>query len=123
MALRASIDADGIEECEALLEGLVRLDLAQLRRGLAPPIYQSGVRYEREPRGHEQWQTAVQANRTKRADCEDLSAWLAASYRLVGVDAACVVRDVAPGLKHVVVQLPDGSIEDPSARLGMRGKG
>ena len=123
MALTASIDADGIEELEALLEGLVRLNLSQLRRGLCPPIYQSGVRYQREEPGRERWQTALECYRSKKADCEDLAAFLAASHRLVGIESKPVVRQVRPGLKHVVVQLPDGSIEDPSKRLGMGGKG
>lgn len=121
--LTASIDAEGIEELEGLLEGLVRLNLSQLRRGLCPPLYQSGVRYQREAPGREQWQTALQCFKRRTADCEDLAAYLAASYRLVGVNARPVVRQVRPGLKHVVVELPDGTIEDPSKRLGMSGKG
>lgn len=121
--LRAAIDAEGIEELEALLEGLVRLNLTQLRRGLCPPIYQSGVRYQREPPGREDWQTALECYQRQRADCEDLAAYLAASYRLVGVEASCHVYQAAPGLKHVVCRLPDGTIEDPSKKLGMLGKG
>jgi hypothetical protein len=117
------MDADGIEETEALLEGLVRQDLSQLRRGLAPPIYASKVRYKREERGREKWQSAVLSMRLGTADCEDLGAWLAASYRLVGVHAKAIVRQVGPGLKHVTVRLPDGTIEDPSKRLGMKGRG
>lgn len=123
MALSPKLDADGIEEIEALLEGLVRLNLSQLRRGKAPPIYSSRVRYKREPRGREDWQSAAKANRAGTADCEDLAAWLAASYRLVGVNARAIVKQVGPGLKHCLVQLPDGTIEDPSKRLGMKGKG
>jgi hypothetical protein len=117
------MDADGIEEIEALLEGLVRQDLSQLRRGLAPPIYASKVRYQREARGREHWQSAVLSMRLGTADCEDLSAWCAASYRLVGVDAVAIVKQVGPGLKHCLVRLPDGRIEDPSKRLGMKGRG
>ena len=124
MALSPKLDADGIEEIECLLEGLVRLDLSQLRRGLAPPIYQQKkVRYKREERGREEWQSAVHAMRKGGADCEDLAAWCAASYRLVGVNAKAIVKQVAPGLKHCLVLLPDGRIEDPSKRLGMKGKG
>lgn len=123
MALSPKLDADGIEEIECLLEGLVRLDLSQLRRGLAPPIYSSKVRYKREARGREDWQSAVAAMRSGGADCEDLAAWCAASYRLAGVNARAIVKQVAPGLKHCLVLLPDGRIEDPSKRLGMKGKG
>lgn len=123
MALSPTLDADGVEEIECLLEGLVRLDLSQLRRGLAPPIYQSKVRYRREKRGREDWQSAKQAHRNGFADCEDLAAWAAASQRLVGVHAVAIVKQVRPGLKHCLVRLPDGRIDDPSKRLGMKGKG
>lgn len=122
MALSPKLDANGIEEIECLLEGLVRLDLSQLRRGLAPPIYQSRVRYQREPHGREDWQSAVMSVRRGNADCEDLASWCAASYRLVGVNARAIVRQVGPGLKHCLTLLPDGRIEDPSKRLGMGAK-
>jgi hypothetical protein len=121
--LAPKLDAEGIEEIECLLEGLVRLDLSQLRRGLAPPIYSSKVRYKREARGREDWQSARAANDAGTADCEDLAAWCAASYRLVGVNARAIVKQVGPGLKHCLTLLPDGTIEDPSKRLGMKGKG
>jgi hypothetical protein len=120
--LSPHLDANGIEEIECLLEGLVRLDLSQLRRGLAPPIYASGVRYKREARGREDWQSAVMCNRLRTADCEDLASYAAASYRLVGVAARAIVRQVGPGLKHCLTLLPDGTIEDPSKRLGMGAK-
>jgi Transglutaminase-like superfamily len=106
-----------------ILEGLVLISLGQLRRGLCPPLYQSGARYVREPRGRESWQTAVETFRLKHGDCEDLSVYLAASKRLVGIHARCAIIDVRPGLKHCVVKLPDGSIEDPSKKLGMQGRG
>lgn len=123
MALSPKLDADGIEEIECLLEGLTRLDLSQLRRGLAPPLYSSRIRYRREARGNEEWQSAVRANRAGYADCEDLAAYLAASYRLVGVNARVIVKQTGPGLKHCLTLMPDGTIEDPSKRLGMKGRG
>jgi len=123
VALSPHLDADGIEEIEALLEGLVRLDLSQLRRGLVPPLYSSRVRYRREERGREDWQSAKRCVELGFADCEDLSAYLAASYRLAGVEARAIVKQVRPGLKHCLTLLPDGTVEDPSKRLGMKGKG
>lgn len=123
MAIAPHLDADGIEEIEALLEGLTRQDLSQLRRGLAPPIYsQTRVRYKREAPGREDWQSAVASMKRGGADCEDLAAWAAASYRLVGINARAIVKQVAPGLKHCVVLMPDGTIDDPSKRLGMNKK-
>jgi hypothetical protein len=119
MALSPHLDADGIEEIEALLEGLTRLDLSQLRRGLCPPLYQSRVRYQREAPGREEWQSAVRTWKLGTGDCEDLSCYLAANYRLVGEDARPAVKVISPWLKHVIVVRADGSIEDPSKRLGM----
>lgn len=123
MALSPQLGADGVEEIECLLEGLVRQDLSQLRRGLAPPIFSSRVRYQREAPGREDWQSAVRCNKSGFGDCEDLAAWCAASYRLAGVDARAIVKEVRPGLKHCLTLLPDGTIVDPSKRLGMKGKG
>lgn len=123
MALSPKLDADGIEEIECLLEGLVRLDLSQLRRGLVPPIYKSRVRYQREERGREDWRSARECVRKGSGDCEDLASYAAASYRLVGIHARAIVRQVRPGLKHVLVEFPNGMIADPSKRLGMKGKG
>jgi len=123
VALEASIDADGVEELEALLEGLVQLDVSQLRRGLCPPLYQANVRYQREPRGREKWQTARKTFALHTGDCEDLAAYRAADLRVVGIQAKAIIKDIRPGLKHALVRYPDGTIEDPSRRLGMGGKG
>lgn len=126
MALIASIGARDSEEITDLLVGLVRLNLGQLRRGLAPPLNLSvnqGVRYKREPPSRERWQTAKETWQLKHGDCEDLSAWLAASKQLVGIEAEAVIIDIRPGLKHCVVRMPDGSIVDPSKHLGMGGRG
>lgn len=125
MALRASIGARDSDEITDLLTGLVALDLGQLRRGLVPPLYAAThVRYRREPPGREQWQSALEVFKAGHGDCEDLACWLAASYQLVGrTDAHAAIIDVRMGLKHCVVRFRDGSIEDPSKKLGMSGKG
>lgn len=123
MTITPSIELHEVADLELLLEGMVQISLGQLRRGLCPPLYQAGVRYEREPRGRESWQTALATFHRKRGDCEDLAIYLAASKRLVGLSAKAVIIDIRPGLKHCVVRLPDGSLEDPSKRLGMQGRG
>lgn len=123
MALVASIGARDSQEIEDLLTGMVKLNLGQLRRGLCPPLYQAGVRYKREPPRRERWQTALETFQLKTGDCEDLACYLAASLQLVGRDCRAAVIDIRPGLKHCIVMFPDGSIEDPSKKLGMRGAG
>lgn len=104
----------------AALEGLTQANVHVLRRGNLPPLYLSGVRYQREPPGREEWLTADQVLQRKVGDCEDLGAWRAAEWRLDGVPARAVAMRTGRRMYHTVVQLPDGSIEDPSALLGMR---
>lgn len=118
-----SIHLHDVADLEELLDGMVRISVSQLRRGLCPPLYDAGVRYTREPRGREQWQTALETYRLREGDCEDLSIWRAAEHRLIGVEAKAVIIDIRPGLKHCVVKLPGGNFEDPSKRLGMLGRG
>jgi len=89
-----------------------------------PPLYASGVRYQRElGRGQmsrpEQWQTVPVLYETGWGDCEDLACALAAEMQVEGVHARPELLHVAPGLWHIVVRLPSGELEDPSARLGM----
>lgn len=124
MSLRPTIDIRDSDEIKDLLTGLVLLNLGQLRRGLVPPLSAAPhVRYRREPRGREAWQSAMQTFERGFGDCEDLASWEAASLQLVGQKAFADIIEVRPGLKHCVVRLEDGSISDPSKRLGMGGKG
>ena len=122
--MRIAIRAKSIGELEGLLNGLALADLAQLRKGLAPPnLYSGRIRYRREPLGREQWLLARDVARLGHGDCEDLSAYHCAVMWLQGKeDARCVIRQVRPGLKHALVEY-QGRIIDPSKRLGMRGAG
>lgn len=123
--LRLKFQVADAREVQAVLCGLVAQNLVQMRRGAFPALYRSGIRYEREPIGQENWLSARDLLRKKRGDCEDLAAYRVAELRTSGEDprAQAVVRTVRPGLMHVVVQRGDGGIEDPSRRLGMTGDG
>ena len=103
---------------DASLEGLVRLNLQQLRARPRPELYKSGVRYRRDT--GETWDSADIVYRRGYGDCEDLAAIRAAELRLAGVPARAVVRHSStPGVAwHCVVQV-GRRYEDPSARLGM----
>jgi hypothetical protein len=103
----------------ALLEGLTRANVELLRRAPLPPLYRSGVRYQREPRGRERWQLAPQTYALGIGDCEDLATWRAAELRLAGYAARPVVYRTGPRTLHVVVLRDDGQPEDPSRVLGM----
>jgi hypothetical protein len=89
--------------------------------------YQMGVAYLREPEGEEEWEEIPVQLAHGGADCEDLATWLAAWYQRAGVAARAVSiaqRMTTPDgrdgiLFHIVVRLPNGTVIDPSADLGM----
>ncbi len=127
----------------ALLDSLLLADIEYLRAHPdTPRIYQAGVHYEREPLPSElaqrfpqckspcapeihpeEWKIIPECIRDRQADCEDLATWVCAER---------IVKDNIPArvdfsfrrigdfsIYHIFCRLPDGSIEDPSARLGM----
>lgn len=109
------------ERLRIMLDALVRLDLLEMKQRRYPPLYKSGVRYQREPKEQgrfERWKTIKDLVMTGNGDCEDLASARVAELRMMGIRAV-------PWLKrkgntwHVVVKYPNGRIEDPSRRLGM----
>jgi hypothetical protein len=89
-----------------------------------PPLYTAGVRWQKETPTHgghneERFLTIPLVRMLGWGDCDDLAAWRAAELQRSGERARAVVYAVRPGLWHVVVRRGDGSIEDPSTRLGM----
>jgi hypothetical protein len=90
----------------------------------APKIYEAGVHYEEEPPGREDWQDIPTSVRRKNGDCEDLASWRAAELCVrQGIRAYPTfiwkVRPSGAYLYHIQTTYPDGSVEDPSRRLGM----
>lgn len=102
MAVFPKIGVDPVDAAE-LAEGLVRVDLAQMRRAGAErlsthrAIAEGLYRYDRRDPG-ERWKTYDDATRELRArgvarmDCEDLAALLVAELRLTGEDPAAFVH-------------------------------
>lgn len=86
-------------------------------------LYSSGVYYNEEPFGLEDFFDIPVILAQGHADCEDLSAWRIAEYWSVGEPAAPLVTwqayDNGDILFHVRVATRYGT-EDPSARLGMQ---
>lgn len=116
------------EALAALTRINVRI-LSAAKPGAIPKLYDSGVRYIAEPEGAEDWLDILSALRQLRdpklpVDCEDLACWRAAELQMEGIEAHPVFlwRRMPDGshLYHIVVRYPDGRIEDPSKRLGMR---
>lgn len=108
-----------------LLRALTAIDILWLLgHPSTPGIYESGVVYCEEPPGAEDWQDIPTCLRMGWGDCEDLACWLAAEYQVHGVDAepfaSAQKLDDGTTLYHIQVRLPDGRIEDPSRKLGMR---
>lgn len=107
-----------------ILDGLVILNRSILKDSglLIPPLYESGVRYEREKNpGHEEWLDAWAVFQQGWGDCDDLACWRCAELQLQGVAARIDlnVQALKPARFHVRVRLPNGRIEDPSIALGM----
>lgn len=113
------------------LEGLVRVNtkllLAALRAGRpVPPLYESGVRYKREPGTREWWQNVMDNIADKQGDCEDLATHRAAELRVGGIIAGVPYPARAVCIRtgrktyHAIVEHPDGHFEDPSRALGMK---
>lgn len=127
MGVRVSIDL-GHKPSPALVQaallGLAAASFRMMQKRPLPMLYASGVRYVREPRGRERWQTAEETADRKQGDCEDLVAYRVAELWSLGERAARpYCYSPRPGLIHCQVKRADGSIEDPSAKLGMTGKG
>lgn len=104
-----------------LLNALVAINIEWLKEHpRTPPLYQSGIRYQHET--VENWQAIPELLASKRGDCEDLACYLAAELRVKGIAARPFLKSKTRDgftLFHVVVQLPNGQILDPSRRLGM----
>lgn len=85
-----------------------------------PDIYKSGVRYETQPEGCEHFKAIPLVLEAGSGDCDQLAPWRAAELRVRhGIKALPEVRQMGAKLWHVYVRMPNGKIEDVSARLGM----
>ena len=114
-----------LEALAHLLEALTLVNVAWLREQPgAPWLYESGVRYEEEPPGRDEWQDIPETIKRREGDCEDLACWRLAELRVRSLeDARPFVKCSVYGPRtvyHVAVRRSDGRIEDPSRVLGMR---
>lgn len=109
-----------LEQIAAGLDALVDVNVAHLSvRPGVPALYDSKVRYIEEP--DEVRQDVPTVLQHGRGDAEDLVAWRIAELRVRGVEARVLIRQVrsSSGLAfyHPLVQLPDGTVEDPARIL------
>ena len=112
-----------------LLEALVRMDvLCFTAYPILPRLYQTGVYYQREPLGEENWLTTLALYRRGKGDCEDLASTLTAEKRFFdrrAVTAGYTWRNLPSGitLYHIIQKDESGATEDdPSRKLGMLDK-
>ena len=108
-----------------LLNALVQTNREELKTNKIPPLYKSGVRYEREEQT-EIWKDCVNILRDGFGDCEDLACWRVAELQNNGKKARPYIRyrvhpQTGMYIYHVMVQRANGKLEDPSALLGMNG--
>lgn len=128
-----------------LMQANVLIMQSRLKKARPVPfLYSSGVRYQAEPRGVEDWRDCLEVLNRMHADCEDLAAYRAAELRVRnGVFARarfkfwqdpqnleqryhCVVQyglpmggfSTPPHAKEVALGVWE---EDPSKVLGMKG--
>lgn len=121
---------NGVRVACGALTALNRLLLREAkRRGRPfPALYDSGVRYERQEHPSvgisvENFDSIPSVLARLAGDCDQLAAWRAAELQERGVKARAVPTLIRSRLMHVIVVYPDGSKEDPSKRLGMKGRG
>ena len=118
---------DGPTTLQELLDVTHAINVSWLQRHPeAPRLYESGIRYRREPRGgidtaenEERFLTWPSLLVARVGDCDDLAPALSAELVVCdGIPARPLAVRVRRGY-HVVVILPDGTILDPSRDLGM----
>jgi hypothetical protein len=124
--VRLAMPFSGARELGIGLDALTAWNIRAMQAKAIPGIYEAGVVYKREPICRtngvehicEEWLTAHEVLARGWGDCDDLGPYRAADLRLQGELAQAIPRPSAAGW-HIVVRRGDGSIDDPSARLGM----
>jgi hypothetical protein len=107
------------------LHALTMANRVLLRTHHVPKIYEAGVRWQNEPAdgSPEEFASCFVVISRGWGDCDDLAPWRCAELREAGENARIRItwRKKRSGMRvyHVLVRRGDGSIEDPSALLGM----
>lgn len=120
-------DAASGANLQFALDATTAWNVLAMQASPLPDIYSAGVRYRREPMCRtdgvvhicEEFLTAHEAYARGAGDCDDLGPWLASQRRLEGDPHARAIARRSKAGWHIIVARSDGSIEDPSAKLGM----
>lgn len=121
MLIEFNLPTVDVKHLNVLVRALCALDVLYLRAHPNTPLLKaSGVRYQTQPRGCERFRTVPDVLAAGSGDCDQLAPWRAAELRVKqGIRALPEVRRMSTNLWHVYVRMPDGSVEDISAHLGM----
>jgi len=113
-----------------LLENLVTVNRISIRLAARsgkplPKLYSSSVVYQTEPPGYDSFVDMYHTLRAGHGDCAHLAAWRVAELQEEGEAASLKVEwrvvPERPKLFHVLVRRGNGTVEDPSRILGMKG--
>lgn len=113
------------EALEAALEATSLANEQAILRGEVPPLTEAirkGVRWKPEAfTDGEHFDLAHQVTARQWGDCDDLAPWLTGELRATGQDPGAISRvyKSGPDRWHVVTQLSNGKILDPSKWAGM----
>ena len=109
----------------ALVEVLAMANAAHLQlHPETPKLYGSRVRYVF---NRDRWSDIPTALKYGEGDCKDFTGWRLAELRREGIQVSphvTVRTEMTPKglvtIYHVLVEYPDGRLEDPSRMLGMQ---
>lgn len=121
MLIEFNLPTVDVRHLNVLVRSLCALDVLYLRAHPRTPLLKaSGVVYKTQPHGCERFKTIPNVIAAGNGDCDQLAPWRAAELRVRhGVKAMPEVKRMGENLWHVYVRMPDGSVEDISAHLGM----
>lgn len=108
---------DGVRAIKVLLEVLGEAWALSFRKTPLPPLYESVVRYEREPNAgeYEDFKCPRRTYEDGFGDCDDLVIYRIAELRAKGERATVqVMRRMGTGRMHVRVKRANGKLEDPT---------
>jgi hypothetical protein len=104
---------------------LVPAAMRDIQAGKVPPLYKSGVKYARQNPSACAFKWPSMVRKAKNGDCKQLVLWRLAELHLAGETKATprlMWLNNRKGLQaHIQIRRADGTTEDPSVNLGMKG--
>jgi len=108
----------------ALTMLLVPQAMRDIKARKVPPLYKSGVKYQRQNPKACAFRMPSDVQKRRNGDCKQLVLWRIAELHIAGEKATPRVMwlNHRDGLQaHIQIRRKDGTTEDPSVILGMKG--